>query len=70
MHGKEMVMCIQTFEAITDDNGNIQFADTVRLPAHQVYVVVPEQTVIQGIVPESMTCQVPQCALSSGSHCR
>lgn len=38
-------MPVQTFEAITDANGNVRFADTVRLPAHtKVYVLVPEQT--------------------------
>jgi hypothetical protein len=40
-----IVMPVYTFEAITDDDGNIRLADTVRLPGHtKVYVVVPEQT--------------------------
>ena len=39
-------MSVQTFEANTDAEGSIHFADAVRLPAHtRVYVVVPEQTV-------------------------
>ena len=39
-------MPVHTFEAITDDEGNIRLADTVRLPGHtKVYVVVPEQTI-------------------------
>ncbi len=38
-------MSVQTFEAETDDDGNVRFAGTVRLPAHaKVYVIVPEQT--------------------------
>ncbi len=48
-------MPTQTYKAITDANGNIQFADTVFLPAHtKVYVIVPEQTISYAeIVPET-----------------
>jgi len=48
-------MSIQTFEALTDANGNLKFAETVRLPAHtKVFVVIPEQTVPYAeIVPET-----------------
>ncbi len=47
-------MPVQTYEAITDDSGNVRFADAVRLPAHtKVYVVVPEQTTAYtAITPE------------------
>jgi len=39
-------MSVQTFEALTDANGNLRFAETVRLPAHtKVFVVIPEQTI-------------------------
>ena len=38
-------MSVQTFEAITDDDGNIRLTDPVRLPGRtKVYIVVPEQT--------------------------
>ena len=52
---EEMVMAVQTFEALTDANGNLQFAETVRLPAHtKVFVVVPEQTISYAeIMPET-----------------
>jgi len=48
-------MSVQTFEALTDANGNLQFAETVRLPAHtKVFVVIPEQTIPYAeIVPET-----------------
>lgn len=47
-------MSVQTFEAFTDANGSIRFADAVRLPAHtKVYVIVPEQTTSStAIAPE------------------
>ena len=56
-------MPVQTFEAITDANGNVRFADAVRLPAHtKVYVVVPEQTTsYAGIVLE--TDNLPPAAM-------
>ena len=38
-------MSVQTFEAVTDDDGSIRLTDAMRLPAHtKVYVIVPEQT--------------------------
>ena len=38
-------MPVQTFEAVTDADGNLQFAEGVRLPANaKVFVVIPEQT--------------------------
>ncbi len=48
-------MPVQTFEALTDENGNLRFADTVHLPAHtKVYIVVPEQaTSYAEIAPET-----------------
>lgn len=56
-------MSIQTYEAITDANGSVRFADTVRLPAHtKVYVVVPEQTTsYTAIAPE--IADLPDSAL-------
>ena len=46
-------MPVQTFETLTDADGNIRLADIVRLPGHtKVYVVVPEQiTDYSQIVP-------------------
>ena len=39
-------MSVQTFEALTDDNGIVKLNGAARLPAHtRVYVVVPEQTI-------------------------
>ena len=39
-------MPLQTLEAVTDEMGNLQFTDSLRLPAHsKVYVIIPEQTV-------------------------
>jgi len=36
---------VQTFEAITGDDGNIRLADNVRLPGQKkVYAVVPDRT--------------------------
>ena len=40
------MISVQTIEALTDANGNLQFAEAVRLPAHtRVFVVIPEQTI-------------------------
>jgi hypothetical protein len=49
-----VAMSVRTFEAVTDDKGNIRFNDVVHLPAHtKVYVVVPEETTpYAAIVPE------------------
>ncbi len=49
-----IAMSVQTYEAFTDADGSVRFADAVRLPAHtRVYVVVPEQTTIYSqIAPE------------------
>ena len=46
-------MSVQTFEALTNEKGEVQFAEFVRLPAHtKVYVVVPEQTeMVSNVVP-------------------
>ena len=39
-------MPVQTYEALTDDNGVVRLNGAARLPAHmKVYVVVPEQTI-------------------------
>jgi len=51
---ERFAMSVQTYEAITDADGSVRFADAVRLPAHtKVYVVVPEQaTPYTAIAPE------------------
>ena len=47
-------MPVHTIEAMTDGDGNVRFADTVRLPAHtKVFVIIPEQTLSYAeIVPK------------------
>jgi hypothetical protein len=53
---EEMMMSVQTIEAFTDADGNLQFAEAVRLPAYtKVFVVIPEQTIPYAeIVPETL----------------
>ncbi len=49
-------MPVQTFEAMTDDDGNVRIAGTVRLPAHaKVYVVVPEQSTSYAKIAPNLT---------------
>ena len=48
-------MPVQTFEALTDDNGVVRLNGAAQLPAHtKVYVIVPEQTISYAeIAPET-----------------
>lgn len=50
-------MPVQTFEAVTDDKGEVRLTTKIRLPAHtKVCVVIPEQTVsYEEIVPETVS---------------